>query len=206
MPPRWLGILHQGPKDTQYNDPWPIWVDMVYCNHFLRSDQELHDEAEVLHQLEILLGFEHERHPCPIDPGPGIQERARKGRYQELIDWVHGCMEHEDTWDNNCIMTGHNANDVAETKLFQFLTGRNAVGINKELKSFDGKECTVLRPLLSISRAEIEAYALCFGLPYHEDSSNTKDDYTRNRIRHHLIPWIEQHINPGILKTLSMGR
>lgn len=99
------------------------------------------------------------------------------------------------------VATAHNRNDQAETVLMRILRGAGISGLAgiRHVRP-DG----VIRPLLDVSRAEIEAYCLENDLHYCVDSTNLEDDCTRNKIRHLLLPMIEKEFNPNILETLSV--
>ena len=132
-----------------------------------------------------------------VPSGPSLQDRARYARYKALAELAPKF---------SVVMTAHNLNDNAETKLYQFLKGQKANGIPsfRRLDSTDVLSHVYLsRPLLQFSRKDIEVYARCFRLKWCEDSSNKTDHYARNKIRHHLIPWIETNINSGIIKMLG---
>jgi tRNA(Ile)-lysidine synthase len=112
------------------------------------------------------------------------QEAARKLRY----NWFEEvCMKH----DIDLIGTAHHLNDSIETFFINLLRGTGIEG----LKGIPFKNGRVIRPLLSFTRKEIEAYAKKRKLKFREDSSNNEDDYLRNKIRHKLIPVLRE-LNP----------
>ena len=86
------------------------------------------------------------------------------------------------------IATAHNQNDNAETILFRLARGTGLRGLTGIPAERDG----IVRPLLSASRAEIEAYLTARGIAWVEDSTNALDDAARNRARHHLLPALEE--------------
>ncbi|MBR5798884.1 MAG: tRNA lysidine(34) synthetase TilS [Lachnospiraceae bacterium] len=97
------------------------------------------------------------------------------------------------------IAVAHNSNDRAETMLFHLFRGtglKGACGI----RPVSGR---IIRPLLSVSREEIEAYLELNGLDFCTDSTNASDDYTRNRIRHHILPFAEQEICSGAVSHMN---
>ena len=106
------------------------------------------------------------------------------------------------------VLLAHHANDVAESRLFQFLTGRDTGGIREDFVQRDEEsEQYVIfkRPLLSFTKEDLVRYAEAWGLVWCEDRSNSTNKYTRNWIRNKLIPLIEKDLNPGIVKMLSTG-
>lgn len=106
-----------------------------------------------------------------------FQDWARKQRYAffNKVAEEHNC---------DYIATAHHFDDKVETFVAHALRGS---GING-LSSLREKEDNVIRPLLNVSRAEIEQYAEEQNLEWREDTSNVSDDYQRNRIRHHILP------------------
>lgn len=202
-------IINPWPRPRSVLDPLEeteenkIKATAVYLNHHFRPDQVAQEAEHVEKITSQYLTYVTPSIDLDVSKGPGLQERARDARYQAL-DALIGKIPGPKTKRVH-VMTGHNQNDVAETKLFQFLKGRAVNGIPKE-RSFGSSHCSfLLRPLLDFSRKDIERYATAFNLTWCEDSSNDSDDYTRNKIRHHLIPWIEQNLNPGIVQTLSQS-
>ena len=88
------------------------------------------------------------------------------------------------------IAVAHNAEDRAETMLFHMFRGSGLKGLGSIRPVRD----SVIRPLLTVSRAEIEEYLDACGLVYREDATNGDDTYARNRIRHHILPYAQQEI------------
>ena len=131
--------------------------------------------------------------------GLGIEEAARLLRYRFLFQTAadEGC---------SAVATAHHANDQAETVLMHLLRGSGIDGLGGirpyTLPNAFSDTIPLIRPLLGISRAEIEAYAAENGMPYREDRSNSDPSYTRNRIRLDLIPKLEADYNPRIVQSL----
>jgi len=96
------------------------------------------------------------------------------------------------------ILTAHNANDAAETLLMRLVSNRDVSWI----ASMDTKR-NLIRPLLRIPRAEIEAYAEKQGIEWREDSTNSDQHFLRNRVRHTLLPVLARHFDPRIVESLS---
>ncbi len=98
------------------------------------------------------------------------------------------------------IATAHNQNDQAETVLMRVLRGAGIDGLaGIRYCRQDG----VIRPLLDVSRKDIEAYCQENQLEYCMDNTNQENDYTRNRIRNQLLPLLEEAFNPNLLTALS---
>lgn len=98
------------------------------------------------------------------------------------------------------IATAHHANDNAETILFNLFRGAGIHGL-AGIPVFR-KDISVIRPLLFATREEISGFAQGRGLVFREDSSNAQSEYTRNFLRHKLIPLVRENINPNLIGTL----
>lgn len=123
--------------------------------------------------------------------GQSIEEAARNLRYHFLVTTAF-------TLGLDCIATGHQLEDQAETILLNLTRGTGADG----LRGIARRKGIFLRPLLLTSREEIAQYAQDHAIPYVEDGSNQNLTYSRNRIRHRVLPELEQ-INPSLCEHLS---
>ena len=154
----------------------------------VRLAEKLSVPAEVMRvQLE---GGE----PLASRARPTLQERARRARYDALFELA-------DRIGAGRLVTAHHLDDQAETVLLRLLRGSapdGLAGIPK--RSPDGR---ILRPLLGVPRAEIEAWARAEGLEWREDPSNGSSDYARNRIRHEWLPGLAEAFNPQLLRALG---
>lgn len=113
-----------------------------------------------------------------------IEEAARRLRYR----WFRQLMA---SGVVDSVATAHTLDDQAETVLAKFLRGawtEGLAGIHPVLRFAEGR---ILRPMLSTTRGEVEAYLGSLGQPWREDSSNRSLTFTRNRIRHELLPLLE---------------
>ncbi len=138
-------------------------------------------------------GARRSRRPAPRGGG-GIQERAREERYR-FFDSLRS------PTGRTRLATAHHRDDNAETILFNFLRGSGVHGLTGiPVSRSDG---FVIRPLLFAPREDILDYAREHAVPFREDSSNAGTGYTRNTLRHSLIPLIESAVNPGIRETLA---
>jgi tRNA(Ile)-lysidine synthase len=120
-----------------------------------------------------------------------VQMAARNLRYAffERLRQIHAL---------DFVATAHHENDAIETALYHFSRGTGLSGLSG-IPAIIG---TIIRPLLATTRAEIWAYAQENHIAWREDSSNAKTDYTRNQIRHHIIPRFEE-INPSFIATAT---
>eukprot|EP01030_Chromulinospumella_sphaerica_P010108 gene10108-9917_t len=126
----------------------------------------------------------------------GTQETARVLRYEwfDMLMAEHGYAR---------TVTAHHANDNAETMLLNLFRGTGIRGLHG-IRPDNGR---LLRPLLFATRAEIAAYAAEASVAYREDASNASDDYTRNSIRHNIIPAAEKLFPNAVLNiNETIGR
>ena len=115
------------------------------------------------------------------DKGVNTQLAARQLRYE----WFGQIIAQAQL---DTLLTAHHANDHAETLLIHWLRGtglKGLAGIPPVLSL--GNQYTVVRPLLPFPRVALEAYAALHQLQWREDSSNAKDDYLRNYLRHQIV-------------------
>jgi len=118
--------------------------------------------------------------------GLSVEEAARRLRYEFLLQ------------QPGLIAVAHNADDQVETVLLNLLRGTGLKG----LCAMERQSGRIVRPLLEISRQQIEAYLLANGLDHCEDETNTEDDALRNRLRHHVVPLLKAE-NPSLTKTVG---
>jgi tRNA(Ile)-lysidine synthase len=121
----------------------------------------------------------------------GIEETARniRAEYLRSVLEISG---------SSVFLTAHNANDNAETVLLHLLRGSGLTGLSG-MNEISGRHW---RPLLSVTRSEINEYLTVKNIPHREDGSNTDKRYTRNKIRHQLLPLMEE-FNPQIREALN---
>ena len=123
-----------------------------------------------------------------------LETAARELRHQ----WFAGLVEKGKA---DKIATAHTLDDQAETVLMRILRGTGVRGLAGIAPA--QREKHLVRPLLEISRREIEAYLKAIDQPWREDSSNLDFGHTRNRVRHTLLPLLERDFNPAIRQTLA---
>ncbi len=121
-----------------------------------------------------------------------LEEAGRKERY----DFFYNIMKQEKC---NKIATAHNSNDNAETVIMNVIRGSGISG----LKGIEPKRGEIIRPLIEISRKEIEEYCIENDLKPRHDESNDEDVFTRNKIRLKLIPYIESNINSNVINNIN---
>ena len=122
----------------------------------------------------------------------GVEEAGRKARYEffdEILEKTNA----------QKISIAHNKNDKVETVLMHILRGS---GING-LKGIEAKRGKYIRPLIECERNEIEEYCIEKNLQPRIDKTNFENEYTRNKVRNLLIPYIQKEFNPNIINTID---
>ena len=114
-----------------------------------------------------------------VQPGASIERAARDARYAAFI---------EATQANEVLMTAQHRDDQAETLLFRLLRGAGVRGLSGMPSERPLGRGHLLRPLLNVTRAELEAYATEHQLSWIEDPSNQDHQFSRNYLRHQVFP------------------
>ncbi len=147
------------------------------------------------HEARVDTAAEARANPVTGKPAESIEEAARRLRYA----WFRMLLTETPL---HAVATAHTLDDQAETVLAKFLRGawtEGLAGISPKLESPEG---LIVRPMLAASRAEVEAFLNSIGQPWREDSSNRHLSFTRNRIRHELLPRLESW-NPQLRTHLA---
>lgn len=168
-----------------------------HFNHRLRGRQSDGDEAFV-RQLCHSFGIACEvGHAHAAAGGTKSEAAARTGRHGFFVAAAGRC-------GARYVVTGHTADDQAETVLHRVLRGTSLAGLagmRHTRPILPG--VTLLRPLLNVRRAELLEYLSEVGQDFREDTSNLDCRFTRNRLRHELLPQLAEHYNPRIVEALA---
>jgi tRNA(Ile)-lysidine synthase len=128
--------------------------------------------------------------------GLSAEEAARRARYRFFQDTAS-------REGIQVLAVGHNRDDQAETVLMRLIRGAGFSGLSAIRPVSSAGTLKVIRPLIESSRSEIEYFIKNRGIPFRKDSSNDKLIYTRNKLRHELIPYIEKNFNPSVKEVLA---
>jgi tRNA(Ile)-lysidine synthase len=163
-------------------------VQVAHLHHGLRG-AEADEDLEFVRGLAAELGLAfHEAHVDAAAEaeraGESIEEAARRLRYA----WFRKLLSEIPL---DAIATAHTLDDQAETVCAKFLRGAWTEGLSGIHPTVEFAEGRVVRPLLETTRGEVEAYLKALGQVWREDSTNRHLTYTRNRIRHELLPLLE---------------
>jgi tRNA(Ile)-lysidine synthase len=180
---------------------------VAHFNHQLRGQdsdgderfvRQLHDalKARGVAGLEVRCGRTDVGARARQEKG-NVESVGRKIRYDWLAETARSVAA-------PFVATGHTADDQAETVLHRLLRGTGLKG----LRGIAARRSLTLgiqlvRPLLRVTRAEVLAYLQAEGQAYREDASNANRNFTRNRIRHELLPQLAREYNPAIASLLG---
>ncbi len=177
----------------------PLELTAVHIHHGLRGDSADADERYVKELCERLgvrcLTFHENVEQYAKEQRLTLEEAGRNIRRQ-IFEKV--CQEKKGTK----IALAHHQNDNAETLLWNLSRGCGLRGLGG-ISPVEGDPVQYIRPLLCVQRREIEAFLKEKGISYRTDETNLEDHYTRNRIRNHVIPYLEQEINPQAVTHMS---
>ena len=183
------------PKANSKTQKKPIWV--FHIHHGLQKSADAWFDFCALAAKRKKVHFDFRLLQLPANTN---EAEARLARYEALADLceVHGVSD---------LLLAHHQNDQAETVLLQLLRGAGVRGLagmpmTRTMVQAETKSVTLWRPLLDLSRGELEAYAHQYRLEWVEDPSNRSFIYRRNAVRHSLLPKLEL-IQPGAIANLA---
>ena len=174
-------------------------IIVAHVNYKLREDESEKDEnlvTKICEQENLIL----EKSDNKIDKNSkGIQEKARNIR-------LHFFKDLSIKYGTNNVFLGHNYNDHVETIMLNIIRGSGLNGLegikNKNQIILENKSLVIFRPLITIKKKLIEDLCIKENLKFTVDSSNKKNDYSRNKLRNEIIPEIEK-INPKFLDSVN---
>lgn len=173
-------------------------IVFAHLNHQLRGPESDGDEAFVLalgDRWDVRVETERINVAARAE-GRNLEETARAIRYEWLTDVAR---RHDARW----IATAHTADDQAETVLHHFLRGSGLAGLSGIAERRPLAEGIVaIRPLLSVRRSQLHDELHIENIEVRDDSSNADLGFTRNRLRHVVIPILEREVNPGLTEVL----
>ena len=167
-----------------------ISIEAIHVNHCLRGAESDRDESfcrDLCKKKNIVFNSVS----CDVSgfsasKGISVEEAARELRYSAFREYSQG----------KKLATAHNANDVLETTILNLVRGTGLKG----LAGIPAVRDNIIRPLLPVTRAEIESFLKNHVQEHITDSTNLSDDYTRNKIRHKVIPLLNE-LNGSLIET-----
>ncbi len=160
---------------------------IAHFNHHWRAEASDEDERFVAALAsQFQLPFHRAEASSTLDPG-NKEQNARRDRQAFFKTLPHS------------VALGHTQDDQAETVLFRFLRGSGLQG----LAGIPPVSAGIIRPLLEVTRADVEQFLRGRNIPWREDATNADPSFARNRIRHHLLPQLASEWNPQLTPTLA---
>ena len=167
-------------------EEWRLTLSAAHFNHHLRGEESDRDEQFV---RDFCAGYGIPLHvgSARVKPGKkGLEAAAREARYAFLRSLP------------GKIATAHTADDNAETVLLHLVRGTGLKGLGGIMP----RNGNVIRPMLAVTRQQVEALLAEYAVDHITDSSNDTDAFLRNRLRHQVMPVLAQE-NPRIAENLS---
>ncbi len=205
LPGERVGIAVSGGPDSillldfmsQFARQTGLCPAVLHFNHHLRGSESDADEKFVAARAAEY-GLEFVRGEAAVariarDKRQNLEAAARELRYRFFLSLIR-----QGKLDK--VVTGHTANDQAETVLLRLLRGAGARGLGGIYPVLEGK---IVRPFLSLGRREIEKEIETRRLTFRTDSSNLNPRFSRNKIRLELLPLLERDFNPAIVPLLK---
>jgi len=192
-----LLLLHAA--NTLPKNSLGVGLSAIHINHTLRGSesavdqtfvQQLCDSLQIPLQIQAVATATHAR-----THHQSIEEAARNLRYEAFASLLR-------EGHASAILTAHTLDDQAETVLMKLLRGAWLEGLSAISPTLELPQGRILRPLLTLRREDLRIYLKQRNQPWREDSSNSDEAFTRNRLRHSILPILRQE-NPSIDTTLA---
>lgn len=195
-----LSVLSQIAPELQ------LKLGVVHVDHRLRRESSL--DSEFVEGLAARYSLPFFRQSCDVPAylernGGSMEDAARQMRYSAFHDAAA-------KFSADAVALAHTADDQAETVMMRLLRGTGLTGLGaipwKRLSEPENRwqsAVMIVRPLLGVWRRQIIRFLEETGQRFREDPSNRDLSFTRNRVRHELLPFIEDHYNPKIREALA---
>lgn len=173
---------------ARHASPWQLTLHVAHLDHGLRPDAAA--DADFVAALAANWGLTLHQGSLPPGALPGNEGASRRARYTFLADVAAQTSA-------TVVAVAHHAGDQAETLLLHLLRGSGLTGLAamrpvQPLPQDRPSTVQLARPLLGVQRAQILRYLHAHGLPHRDDPTNADTTYTRNWVRHSLLPHIAQ--------------
>jgi tRNA(Ile)-lysidine synthetase-like protein len=166
---------------------------VIHVDHSLREESE--SDAEFVKKTAIEKGLPFYLKKIVPDSMSGVELWGREERYDFFSEILKSS-------GSDCVVTAHHLDDEIETFLFRLITGRSLGHEEGLIRAYD--PCRkVLRPFLRVTKEDILQYAKSKGVSFVEDRSNLDISYSRNFIRHKVLPLLEE-MNPSVRRSLDV--
>jgi len=200
---------------NRLKDKYGLDIHALHINHGIRGESADRDEQfckDLCMNYEIPFTAYHINVPAMAkEEGKTLEEAGRNARYNCFVEYAADLSRAQGK--NVCIAVAHHMNDQAETVIFNMLRGSGLKGIggmspvsernSSYLVNEPQKTVTVIRPLMCLTKEEIENYLEFAGQDYCEDETNSDNEYSRNLIRNEVIPKLSE-IQPRLTEHICM--
>ncbi len=187
---------------TKLRERLPFKLLVVHVNHGIRKEADS-DEAYVKHLCEkwqvSFFSVKEDVRRLAEEQGISEEEAGRNLRYISFNEILKREAPEEYETGKVKIAVAHNQNDRAETMLFNLVRGTGLKG----LCSIQPVRDIIIRPLLCLTREEIEEILKQENIDFCIDCTNAEDTYTRNKIRNKVFPYITQEISPAAIERMN---
>jgi tRNA(Ile)-lysidine synthase len=172
----------------------PLVIVALHINHQLSADAA--DWQQHCEQVSAKLKVAFFAKSVDVQlSGKGAEAAAREARYAVFEDFLQ---------EGDALLFGHHQQDQAETLLLRLFRGAGVRGLMAMPESREIGRGNLLRPLLTVTKAEIQSYAQQYQLQWVDDESNAQDDYDRNYLRNRIVPLLRTRwpaLDAQLLKT-----
>lgn len=181
---------------ARLSEKMDLHITAVHINHGIRGEEAERDERSA-EEFCRRLNIEFIAYHCDIPSeaakrGIGEEEAGRLVRYEKFYETA-------EKKNGAKTAVAHNINDKAETLIMNLCRGAGMKGL-AGIKPVGG---SIIRPLIFCTRDEIEKYCDDNNIEYCTDSTNLQNEYTRNKIRNILLPWLSENINPAAAMNMA---
>lgn len=185
-----MALLHYlNAHAAEYN----ITLTALNCDHGMRGETSARDSAFVAGYCE--------KAGIPLSSFVAGKKPTSEN---DARSWRFGCYLKE-SQNCDCVATAHHLNDNAETVLFNLARGTALAGMegitDEDFSALAGRPFKLIRPFIACTRTEIDEYIEANSIPYVDDETNFKTDYTRNKIRHNVLPALDEAV-PGAARAI----
>ena len=186
-----LYILNELRKEINFK------IVVAHVNHNVRVESK--EEAEFLKEYCRKHDIVFEMMTITKYGDDNFHNEARTIRYNYYEELIK-------KYGANYLMTGHHADDLMETILMRIVRGSNLRGYSGFSSFYNMSGYSIVRPLISVTKEELENFDKENNIPYRIDKSNFKDKYTRNRYRKNVLPFLKSEDKHVHLKFLKFSR
>lgn len=190
---------------AQLREEYHFTLHAVHVNHRIRGVEADNDQVfseELCKKWNVPCSVVTKDVPALAKSlGLTEEEAGRNVRYQAFTHLAETLEQQKNVTDQVKIAVAHHKNDQAETMLHHLCRGTDVAG----LAGISPMRGRIIRPLLCVTRGEIEKYLKASKQSYQMDSTNLSEEYTRNRIRRQIVPHLEEFINPNAVEHMAMA-